>query len=120
MQGKLDVQDKPRVPQLEFENPEEELNYLLEYCPFDSDEQESDVKFILSPISPPLSLSFTSNETPTKDQMEQIEARHAKKVEVLSTASLAVRPWLKKIWKANKQVGKWNRHRLKHEARLGR
>ncbi|KAL3770715.1 hypothetical protein ACHAWU_009247 [Discostella pseudostelligera] len=119
VQGKL-VQNKPRVPQLEFENPEEELNYLLEYCPYDSEEQESDVKFILSPISPPLSLSFTSNETPTKDQMEQIEARHAKKVEVLSTASLAVRPWLKKIWKANKQVGKWNRHRLKHEARLGR
>lgn len=119
VQGKL-VQNKPRVPHLEFENPEKELNYLLEYCPYDSDEQESAVKYILSPISPPLSLSFTSNETPTKDQMEQIEARHAKKVEVLSTASLAVRPWLKKIWKANKQLWKWNRHRLKYEARLGK
>ena len=118
-QGKL-LHYKQRVPQLEFEKPEDELNYLLEHCPYDSDEQASAVKFILSPITPPLSLSITSNETPTTDQMEQIDARHATKVELLSGASLVVRPWLKKIWKANKQVGKWNRHKLKHEARIGR
>lgn len=103
IQSKL-LQERPRVPQLVFENPDEELNYLLEHCPYDSNEQESAVKFILSPISPPLSLFFTPNETPTEDQMEQIEARHAKKVEVLSTSTLVVRPWLKQIWKTNKQA----------------
>ncbi len=111
--------EKPMVPQLAFQNPEEELKYLLEHCPYDSNEQESAVKFILSPINPPLSFIFASNEAPTEDQMAQIQIRHDKKVELLSNASLIARPWLKRIWKANKQVGKWNRHRLKHEARLG-
>jgi hypothetical protein len=108
------------VPQLVFKNPEEELKYLLEHCPYDSNEQESAVKFILSPIEPPIPFTFASNETPTEDQMAQIELRHATKVELLSNASLIVRPWLKRIWKANKQVGKRNRLMLKHEAKFGK
>ncbi|KAL3764495.1 hypothetical protein ACHAW5_004758 [Stephanodiscus triporus] len=91
-------------------NPREELDYLLNSCPYDSEAQRSDVKFVLSPIDPPLSLA--SSERPTPDQMMQLDARHVKKAQLLSTASLGVRPWLKNIWKANKQVGKWDRQRL--------
>ena len=92
-----------------FENPHDELDYLLHCCPFDSEEQQSDVQFILSELNPPLEL--LSKERPTPDQMEQLEARRLKKAELLAAASLAVRPWLKDIWKVNKQVGKWDRQR---------
>jgi endonuclease/exonuclease/phosphatase family metal-dependent hydrolase len=88
-----------------FANPREELDYLVEYCPYDSDEQRSDVQFVLSPIDPPLSLA--SSERPTPDQMMQLDARHATKAKLAAMASLSVRPWLKNIWKVNKQVGKW-------------
>ena len=93
-----------------FANPREELDYLLDCCPYDSDEQRSDVKFVLSPIDPPLSPA--SSERPTPDQMMQLDVRHAVKAKLAATASLTVRPWLRNIWKANKQVGKWDRQEL--------
>ena len=91
-------------------NPREELDHLLDCCPYDSDEQQSDVKFVLSSIDPPLPLA--SCERPTPDQMVQLDARHAKKAQLLLTASSGVRPWLQNIWKASKQVVRWERQHL--------
>ena len=73
------------------------------------------MQYILSPVEPPLSL--TTKAKPTKEQLQQIEERRVRKSDVLSTASLGVRPYLKQIWKANKQVGAWERNeeRLKLE-----
>jgi endonuclease/exonuclease/phosphatase family metal-dependent hydrolase len=91
-------------------NPREELDHLLDCCPYDSDEQQSDVEFVLSSIDPPLPLA--SCERPTPDQMVQLDARHAKKAQLLLTASSGVRPWLQNIWKASKQVVRWERQHL--------
>jgi len=109
------LQEQKRIQQ-SFETPHEELDYLLHSCPYDSEEQQSDVQFILSPLNPPLCL--TSKERPTPDQMEQLEARREKKAELLSGASLGVRPWLKAIWKASKNVGKWDRRKEIEKAKL--
>ena len=98
-----------------FDNPKDELKYLLLRCPYDSEQQQLDVQYILSPVEPPLCL--TTKAKPTKEQLQQIEERRVRKSDVLSTASLGVRPYLKQIWKANKQVGAWERNeeRLKLE-----
>jgi len=108
--------EQKRTQEHTFETPHEELEYLLHSCPYDSAEQRSDVEFILSPLDPPMSL--TTKEKPTPDQMKQLEARREKKAEVLKTASLGVRPWLKKFWKVNKDVGKWDRRKAVQEAKL--
>ncbi|KAL3812111.1 hypothetical protein ACHAXA_009446 [Cyclostephanos tholiformis] len=102
--------ERAQVQEHAFINPREELDHLLNCCPYDSDEQRSDVKFVLSPIDPPLSL--TSSEKPTPDQMMQLDARLVKKAQLAFTASSSVRPWLMNIWKANKKVGRWDRQHL--------
>jgi len=109
-------QEEHEKQQQSFETPHEELDYLLHSCPYDSEEQQSDVRFVLSPVDPPI--SPTNKERPTPDQLKQLEARREKKAELLATASLGVRPWLKNIWKVNKQVGKWDKHKEIDEARL--
>jgi len=108
--------EKHKRQQLSFQTPHEELDYLLNCCPYDSEEQRSDVRFILSSLDPPLSL--ISKEKPTQEQLKQIGARREKKAEVLSNASMGVRPWLKNLWKASKQVGKWDRQREIEKIRL--
>ncbi|KAL7530404.1 hypothetical protein ACHAXR_003477 [Thalassiosira sp. AJA248-18] len=105
----LQEQKKKATKKQSFETPHEELDYLLHSCPYDSEEQQSDVQFILSPLDPPLSV--TSKDRPTPDQMEQLEVRRIKKAKLLTNASLGVRPWLKQFWKVSKQVGKWDRQR---------
>ncbi|KAL9181846.1 hypothetical protein ACHAXT_012189 [Thalassiosira profunda] len=101
-----------------FENPHDELAHLLRSCPYDSEQQESDVRYILSPLDPPIPLAPKVRVKPTPEQLEQIEARRVRKAEVLTTASLGVRPWLKRLWKASKKAGKWDRQKLIQEARL--
>jgi hypothetical protein len=91
-----------------FETPMDELEYLVLNCPYDSPEQKSAVKFILSPIDPPLCTE--TRKRPTPSQLEQINQRRDVKGQVLASSSLGVRPWLKRIWKANKQVGAWERN----------
>ena len=86
-----------------FENPKDELEYLVSKCPYDSNDQKLAVEFILSPINPPL---CTEKKTkPTRDQLDQIDKRRDVKSEVLASCSSSVRPWLKRIWKANRQAG---------------
>eukprot|EP00956_Cyclotella_meneghiniana_P023879 scaffold47232_cov57-Cyclotella_meneghiniana.AAC.1 len=86
-----------------FENPNDELEYLISKCPYDSVDQRLAVEFILSPVNPPL---CTEKKTkPTRDQLDQINKRRDVKSEVLASCSSGVKPWLKKIWKANRQVG---------------
>ena len=102
----VSVQQQMRKEQ--FETPPEELDYLLQSCPYDSEQQASDVRFILSPLDPPLTTG-SKYEKPSPDQMEQLEARRNKKAELFATASLGVRSWLKQIWKVHRQVGKWDR-----------
>ena len=110
------MQEKQKMQQQKqsFETPHEELDYLLHSCPYDSEQQQADVRFVLSPPDPPLSLPC--RERPTPEQLEQLEARRAKKAELLATAPLGVRPWLKNFWKVSKQVGKHDRHRVIEEA----
>ena len=91
-----------------FDTPIDELEYLVLSCPYDSEDQKLAVEFILSPINPPLCIETRTKPTPS--QLEQIKERREKKGEVLSSSSLSVRPWLKKIWKVNKQVGAWERN----------
>ncbi len=93
-----------------FETPSHELAFLLKNCPFDTLEQQSGVDFVLQPIHPPLDL--TTRTAPTPMQLEQLDAKREKKAELLKTSSLGLRPWLKRIWKAEKQVGKWKRKQL--------
>lgn len=102
-------QDEPTALEKDesFDTPNQELEFLIRHCPFDSLEQQSDVNFLLSPINPPIDMF--SKAKPTPDQMEQLDIRRKKKTELLKSASLGVRPWLKKIWKVEKQVGKWER-----------
>jgi hypothetical protein len=103
-------QDEPTTAleeQQSFETPNHELEFLMTNCPFDSLEQKSVVMFLLKPINPPI--DFTTRAKPTKEQLEQLDAKRDKKAELLKSASLGVRPWLKKIWKVEKQVGKWER-----------
>ena len=69
--------------QQQFDNPQEELDYLLQTCPYDSEEQESDIRFILSPLDPPLSL--TSKEPPAPDQMKQLDERRDRKSQLLKS-----------------------------------
>jgi len=102
--------------QQQFDNPHEELDYLLQKCPYDSEEQEADIQFILSPIDPPLSL--TSKEAPTPAQMKQLDERRNRKAKLLKAASISMKPWLKKLWTLNKKANKAERHRLTQEARL--
>jgi len=111
------MQEKQKMQQQCFENPRDELDHLIHSCPYDSEEQQSDVRFILSPLDPPLDLTSKERKRPSPDQLKQLDVRRAKKADLLSTASLGVRPWLKNIWKADKQVGKWDRQRLVVEAR---
>lgn len=108
------MQDKLRIQS--FDNPHDELQYLLSCCPWDSEHQKSDVEYVLSSIEPPLSL--TVKERPSPIQFEQLEARRSKKAQLLETASLGVRTWLKNIWKADKRVGKWERENAVRKARL--
>jgi hypothetical protein len=91
-----------------FETPMEELEYLVLNCPYDSEEQRSAVEYILSPIEPPLCTE--TKKKPTSVQLEQIEDRRNVKSEVLASSSLGVRPWLKRIWKAQRQVGAYERN----------
>ena len=93
-----------------FSTPNDELTFLMKNCPFDTSEQRSDVEFLLEPINPPLDL--TTRTAPTQEQLVQLNAKREKKSELLKHSSLGVRPWLKRIWKAEKQVGKWKRHQL--------
>ncbi|KAL3791007.1 hypothetical protein HJC23_002996 [Cyclotella cryptica] len=93
---------------LQFESPKDELEYLVLHCPYDSVDQRLAVQFILSPVDPPLCTE--TKRKPTPIQLEQIKERRDKKGEVLSTSSLGVRPWLKKIWKVSKQVGSLERN----------
>lgn len=93
---------------LKFETPKDELEYLVLHCPYDSVDQRSAVRFILSPIDPPLCTETKRKPTPV--QLEQIKERRDKKGEVLSTSSMGARPWLKKIWKVSKQVGALERN----------
>lgn len=93
-----------------FSTPNDELTFLMKNCPFDTLEQRSDVEFLLEPINPPLDL--TTRTAPTREQLAQLNAKREKKSELLKHSSLGVRPWLKRIWKAEKQVGKWKRHQL--------
>lgn len=86
----------------------DELEYLVFKCPYDSEEQRSNVQFVLSPIDPPLCTQ--TKKKPTPSQLEQINERRDMKSVVLASSSLGVRPWLKRIWKANKQVGAYERH----------
>ena len=109
------VEEVQRIRQ-NFDNPHDELHYLLCYCPYDSQEQQSEVQYILSPLSPPISL--IAKERPTSHQLKQLDERRDRKAVLLKTASLRVRPWLKNIWKANKKVNKWDRHNLIQEAKL--
>ena len=102
--------------QQNFDNPHDELHYLLQYCPYDSQEQQSEVQYILSPLNPPI--SPTAKDRPTSHQLKQLDERRDRKAVLLKTASLRVRPWLKNIWKANKKVNKWDRHNLIQEAKL--
>ena len=37
---------------------------------------------------------------------------------LISSASISMKPWLKKLWTLNKKVNKAERHRLTKEARL--
>ena len=105
-------QDQPTAleEQQSFETPHHELAFLMTNCPFDSMEQLSDVNFLLQPLNPPIDL--TTRARPTPGQLEQLDAKREKKAELLKSASLGVRPWLKKIWKVEKLVGKWKRHQL--------
>ncbi|KAL7494052.1 hypothetical protein ACHAWT_002818 [Skeletonema menzelii] len=106
-------QDEPTVlieEQQSFETPNDELAFLMKNCPFDTLEQRSDVEFLLRPINPPMDL--TTRTAPTPGQLEQLNAKREKKSELLKYSSLGVRPWLKKIWKVEKQVGKWKRRQL--------
>mmetsp|Transcript_3920 Transcript_3920/g.6680 ORF Transcript_3920/g.6680 Transcript_3920/m.6680 type:complete len:740 (-) Transcript_3920:85-2304(-) len=93
-----------------FETPNHELAFLKKNCPFDTLEQQSDVNFLLQPINPPIDLKI--RKAPTPEQLEQLNAKREKKAELLKSASLSVRPWMKKIWKVEKQVGKWERRQL--------
>jgi len=106
-------QDEPTAligEQQSFETPNHELAFLVKNCPFDTPEQKSDVDFLLQPINPPLDLA--TRTAPTPEQLEQLNAKREKKAELLKSSSLGVRPWLKKIWKVEKQVGKWKRRQL--------
>lgn len=111
------LQKKQKIIQPIFENPHEELDHLFNCCPYDSEKQRSDVRFILSPLDPPLDLTSKERKRPSPDQLEQLDVRRARKAELLSTASLGVRPWLKNIWKVEKKVGKWDRQKMIEEAR---
>mmetsp|Transcript_10589 Transcript_10589/g.22583 ORF Transcript_10589/g.22583 Transcript_10589/m.22583 type:complete len:440 (-) Transcript_10589:72-1391(-) len=91
------------MEQRNFKTPREELEYFLQNCPYDSERQRSDVSYVLSAIEPPL--STMQNSRPTPEQLKQLNDRRNKKAELLATASLGVRPWLKNIWKASKKVG---------------
>ncbi|KAL7464574.1 hypothetical protein ACHAXS_004912 [Conticribra weissflogii] len=101
--------------QRNFETPREELEYFLQNCPYDSERQKSDVFYVLSAIEPPL--STMQNSRPTPEQLKQLNDRRDKRAEVLATASLGVRPWLKNIWKASKKVGTWEREDKTKETR---
>ena len=109
------LSDAEQQTQPTFDNPQEELNYLLQSCPYDNDEQKSDIQFILSDLNPPISL--TSKERPSPTQMQQLEERRERKSNILKTSSLGVRPWLKNIWTANKRVNKMLRHEMILEER---
>jgi len=109
----LDRDETPEMPT--FDDPHDELDYLVRRCPYDSEEQRSDVLYILSPIDPPISLA--SKERPTPCQLVQLDARREKKAEVLEGASLGVRPRLRDIWKASRRVGKWDRRNAVEKAR---
>jgi endonuclease/exonuclease/phosphatase family metal-dependent hydrolase len=102
-------QDDPTAleAQQSFDTPIQELEFLIQRCPFDSKKQRSDVQFLLSPIEPPIDL--TTRAKPTPGQLAQLAVKREKKAELLKSASLGIRPWLKKIWKVEKQVGKWER-----------
>ena len=111
------LQQKKQV-QTSFDNPHDELAYLLRSCPYDSEQQASDVRFILSALDPPLTVSPKVRVKPTTEQLQQIEARRFRKAEVLASASLGVRPWLKRLWKARKKADKLDRQKLIREARI--
>ena len=102
-------QDDPTAleAQQSFDTPIQELEFLIQHCPFDSKKQRSDVHYLLSPIEPPIDL--TTRAKPTPDQLAQLAVKREKKADLLKSASLGIRPWLKKIWKVEKQVGKWER-----------
>lgn len=106
--GMLNLSNQQQMQHQTFETPYDELEYLLQNCPYDSEQQKCDVHYILSPIEPPL--CTINNTPPTVEQLHEINARRDKKSDVLATSSLGVRSWLKKIWKANKQVGAWERN----------
>ena len=90
-------QDDPTAleAQQSFDTPIQELEFLIQRCPFDSKKQRSDVQFLLSPIEPPIDL--TTRAKPTPDQLAQLAVKREKKAELLKSASLGIRPWLKKI-----------------------
>ena len=108
LRERLNQEERKSQLQL-FETPHEELEYLLHNCPYESQNQQADIRFALSPLDPPMSL--TTKERPTPDQFRQLAARRETKAELLRTAALEVRPWLKNMWKVNKKVGKLDRHR---------
>jgi endonuclease/exonuclease/phosphatase family metal-dependent hydrolase len=109
------AQESLEFEEMIFETPMEELDYLILNCPYDSEEQRSAVEFILSPIEPPLCTE--TKKKPTSVQLKQIDERRDVKAEVLASSSLGVRPWLKRIWKAQRQVGAYERNleRLKKQ-----
>ena len=108
-EGNVRSETRPTDERTAFRTPREELEDLLRRCPYDSERQRSDVRFVLSPIDPPI--NSTTNARPTEEQLRQIDLRRDKKREVISSSSWGVRPWLKKIWKASKEAGAWERKR---------